>query len=137
MVVWNVYTIETQLYRTADSISISLKNFWATASRASGGHGENQSIVVQLTIDGKSLILFRRDAPIGEKASTTCKAFLHLSWKNANSWAGVPSSHLPSSFAGPLTNSQMSAFSSAGKMFGTSPVLRILLTSSRKLSYLI
>jgi hypothetical protein len=47
-----------------------MRNFYATASRASGGHSENQSIVVQLTIDGKSLILFLKEFPIGEKQST-------------------------------------------------------------------
>jgi hypothetical protein len=105
--------------------------------KASGGHSENQSIVVQFTIDGKSLILFLKEEPIDEKQSTTCKYFLHLSRKNEKSYAGVPSSHLSSSFAGPSIASWIVTFSSAGKMFGTSPVFRILLISSRNPSSLI
>ena len=51
-------------------ISTSARNYLATASKASGGQAENQSIVVQLTIDGKSLILFLKATPIGENAKT-------------------------------------------------------------------
>jgi len=137
VLVWKFCTMTTQFCLTSWSISTSIKNFCATASSASGGHSENQSIVVQLTIDGKSLILFLKEAPIGEKQITIWRLVLHLSRKYANSSCGEPFGHLSSCLAGPLTNSIASAFSSAGKMFGTSPVLRILLMSSKKPSSLI
>ena len=60
----------TQDFLTSSVISISPKNLTATDSRASFGHSENQSMVVQLTSDGKFLILFLKESPIGLKAST-------------------------------------------------------------------
>jgi hypothetical protein len=70
-----------QLALIYSSISISPKNFSATDCRASFGHSENQSMVVQLTSDGKFLTLFLNESPMGEKQSTICKKFLQRSTK--------------------------------------------------------
>jgi len=50
---------------------------------------------------------------------------------------GVQSEPFPSSLAGFTRSEAISTLSSVGNMLGTSPVFRILLTSSKKLSYLI
>jgi hypothetical protein len=63
------------------SNSSSYKNLSATASNASYGQVVNQSIVQQLTNDGKFLILSLIELPIGLIASTICKCYLIFSTK--------------------------------------------------------
>ena len=78
---WNTCTIAMQQFLTDDSISTSYRNRLATLSKASRGHSENQSMVVQLTREGKFLTLPLKDSPIGEKHSTMCRRFLQRSTK--------------------------------------------------------
>ena len=49
-------------------------------------------------------------------------------------WVGVQSEPFPSSLAGFLKSSAISTLSSVGNILGTSPVFKILFTSSKKLS---
>lgn len=48
-------------------------NFVATSTRASAGHGWNQSMVVQLTSPGYIRVRLRKLSPMGDIASTTCR----------------------------------------------------------------
>ena len=73
--------ISTAFSRNSSVISTYFKNCEATDYKASPGHYENQSIVQQLTSEGKLRILFLKASPIGENAITECKSFLHLSTK--------------------------------------------------------
>lgn len=67
---------------------------------------------------------------MGEKQSTICNLFLHLSTKNEYNYDIVPSGALFSYLAKGLANSIISGISSANRL-GISPVFNILLTSSK------
>jgi hypothetical protein len=62
-------------------VDSSYKNLSATASSASSGHDVNQSIVQQLTNEGKFLILSLRELPIGLIAKTMWRCYLVFSTK--------------------------------------------------------
>jgi hypothetical protein len=118
------------------SISMAPKNFLATDTKASVGQAKNQSIVQQFTSEGNIRTLFWKASPIGEKANTILKLFLHLSTKYLYNYSGDPSP-FPSFLASALTISISSPFSSGGNKLGTSQVLSKLLISSINDSYLI
>lgn len=50
---------------------MSWMNFVATSTRASAGHGWNQSMVVQFTSPGYILVRLRKLSPMGDIARTT------------------------------------------------------------------
>ena len=69
------------LLRSASSRSQSCKKRPATASRASSGHLVNQSMVQQLTMEGKLRIRSLSVVPMGLMAKIMCKCCLVFSMK--------------------------------------------------------
>ena len=116
-------------------ISTSARNCWATLFSASCGHSANQSMVQQFTREGNIRSRVRNASPTGLMQMTVCRFFRHCSMKK--SYSSVGDLSRPTFLARGRTSSMMFISSSFGKRFGTSPVLRMLLRSSRKLSYLI
>lgn len=70
----------------------------------------------------------RKASPTGDMVSTTCRFARHCDTKKPHSAAEL--SAAAAFFARARTASMIIITSSFGKRFGTSPVLRILLTSS-------
>ncbi len=112
-------------------------SFWndvrATDNNASLGHSVNQSIVQQLTSDGNMRHLDRNESPTGLIHSTTCKLFRTRLIKKLNIESRSPSG-MPVSLAAVRHPFIMRSRSSASNRFGTSPLFRILLMSSRNSS---
>lgn len=60
-------------------------NFVATSTRASAGHGWNQSMVVQFTSPGYIRVRLRKLSPIGDIASTTWR-FSRTLWRDSETY---------------------------------------------------
>jgi hypothetical protein len=98
------------------------------ATRTSSGQGVNQSMVVQLMSAGKRRQRLRNASPTGLMQSTMCRLFWH--WRTKVFQQFVLSAGTPSASQTGIMSEQIFAFSSSGYMPGTSPVLRMLFTSS-------
>mmetsp|Transcript_66224 Transcript_66224/g.110617 ORF Transcript_66224/g.110617 Transcript_66224/m.110617 type:complete len:244 (-) Transcript_66224:82-813(-) len=117
-----------------DSLSkttLSKKRF-ATDFRASFGHKLYQSMVMQLTRDGNMRSRVRKLSPMGDITRTVCMFSRHKYTKCARMVSRV--SGLPKAFTFNDTEDMMRSMSSFCIRLGTSPVFKILLTSSRKVS---
>mmetsp|Transcript_21952 Transcript_21952/g.64635 ORF Transcript_21952/g.64635 Transcript_21952/m.64635 type:complete len:278 (-) Transcript_21952:8241-9074(-) len=109
----------------------------ATSASACSGHGRNQSIVQPLMRPGKACARLRNLTPTGEKQSERWRFVRTRSMNMAQSWSWVGSAPLwTESYTGPISP-RMASSSSRGKRLGSSPVLRKMLTYSRKPSSLI
>lgn len=133
--------MSTQIF-TIPSISgkssTSFKKCSATLLSASYGQGRNQSMAQQLTKDGNILSLLLKSSPIGDMANTIWTFYLHFCKKSIHISLS-PKFLNPGTFLfTSLMLSMIFMISSAAEYkFGISPLLRTLLTSSRKDSRII
>mmetsp|Transcript_14668 Transcript_14668/g.43745 ORF Transcript_14668/g.43745 Transcript_14668/m.43745 type:complete len:228 (-) Transcript_14668:2604-3287(-) len=100
----------------------------ATESSASLGHSSNQSMVQQLISDGNMRQRTRNAEPTGDMQSTMCRFSRTREMKSCR----MPSlvSGTPASLQKGRTPVLIFSHSSLAKRLGTSPELRMLLTSS-------
>ena len=118
--------------------NVSRKDF-DTDTRASSGHGKNQSIVHELYSEGNLRARSRNLEPTGEKESTTCKqSRTRLMQKFHSSSMDGSSPLVPCSFMYTfLLSRAITSFSSLAMRPATSPVERSMFMYSRKFSDLI
>ena len=116
-------------------ISTSSRNLAATDSRASSGHGWNQSITVQLTSAGNFLDLFLNASPTGEKQRDMWRFFLTLSRKNFQQFSLL--STMPSLLTAALMLFTMPSSSSSLKRSLISPEASKSLIETRNFSLVI
>ena len=134
---WTSAAISHRPLRTGRSFSDSpkstvSKNWCETDVSASSGHRSNQSVVQQLISEGNMRQRTRKAEPTGDIASTMCrfsrtramKTDLMLSFVSGRPASRQKGRHVPMIFS----------HSSEAKRFGTSPELRMLLTSSTNAS---
>ena len=107
----------------------SLKWLSAVEIKAYSGHAKNQSIVVQLTKDGKVLNLLLKSSPTGDIQMTICKFFLQSCTKYWNFSLNEPVGLIV------VISSTIFAFYSRGNKLGISPLFKILQTYSTILSF--
>eukprot|EP00982_Pelagococcus_subviridis_P013776 31278-Pelagococcus_subviridis.AAC.11 len=113
-------------------LSGSRKNVFATESSASSGHSLNQSIVQQFTSDGNMRRRCRNSSDTGDMARTQCRLDRTRVMKYAFTAffvRGKPCCDMIGRRAFSIVPK-----SSDFHRFGTSPLLRMLLMSSRKFS---
>ena len=103
----------------------------ATSFKADLAQGCTQIGLVQLTKDGKFLILVLSLSPIGLRHNTICRFNLHLLTKISQSYIQPVACSFQISF---ISLSKFS-LSSGGNKFGISPILSKLLMSSKNLSF--
>lgn len=125
--------IYTKLFLNYSSLICIFYLKWLSAvdTRASSGHERNQSIVVQLTRDGKVLNLLLKSYPTGDIQMTMWRLDLQ-SWTKY--W--YFSLKDPTGFKA-VTSSTILVFSYIGNKFGISPLFKTLQTSSTILSFVI
>ena len=108
------------------------KSFLATAASASSGHAENQSIVVLLIRLGNWRMRSRYCSPSGDMHITTCMCFFTIltNWP----YRFVLFTGVPAAVSIGVIFSKIGPRSFSSSRLGTSPLERMLLTFSRKIS---
>mmetsp|Transcript_631 Transcript_631/g.2087 ORF Transcript_631/g.2087 Transcript_631/m.2087 type:complete len:522 (+) Transcript_631:157-1722(+) len=109
-------------------------NLVLTAMSASWGHGRNQSMVHPFINPGKFRARVAKASPTGEKHKHVCRLSLTLDRKSAYRLSHVSIISGNSFFATGRMSLTIMSSSSLGKSPATSPVIRIWLMNSKKLS---
>ena len=108
----------------------------ATETKASFGHGWNQSTVHPEINPGNFKARFLNFSPTGEKHKTTWRLFLTLSMKNCMTFSGVGGTFGHSLFMIGINSVITSPCSSRVNKLETNPEAKMLLTYSKKPSSL-